>query len=86
MKVAFHRKFRKQYNNLPKKIQRQFDERLALFLEGEDNALLNVHRLSGAQAHLASMNVTGDYRALFEVSKSNRIVFVKIGTHSKLYE
>lgn len=84
--VSFHRVFKKQYKKLPKKIAQQFDERLGLLLENPDNQLLHVHHLKGMQDVVLSMNVSGDYRAHFILDDDlERVLFIKIGTHSELY-
>lgn len=84
MRVSFHKNFKKQYKKLPQKIQVKFSERLALFIEENNNPLLNIHALQGDDVPLISMNVTGDYRALFIQHKA-LVTFHKIGTHSELY-
>ena len=84
MRVRFHRDFRKRYQRLPRKVQSQFDRRLGLFIEDLNHPLLNLHALSGERWPLMSINVTGDYRALF-VFEKDTAVFYEIGTHSELY-
>jgi len=84
MQIVFHKNFKKQYKKLPKKIQARFGERLEIMMADSNNTLLNVHLLQGEDEPLLSMNVTGDYRALFTKEK-NKITFHKIGTHSELY-
>ena len=84
MQVAFHRNFKKQYKKLPQKIQDQFNRRLGLFMEDNTHPLLNVHPLRGNDVPLMSINITGDYRALF-VQDGEVVVFHYIGTHGELY-
>ncbi|MEX0689927.1 MAG: type II toxin-antitoxin system mRNA interferase toxin, RelE/StbE family [Candidatus Paceibacterota bacterium] len=85
MKIIFHRNFKKQYKKLPKKIQKRFSDRFEIFLKDNNHPLLNIHLLHGQSMSLKSMNVTGDYRALF-VKKKSKVTFYHIGTHSELYE
>lgn len=85
MHVIFHRTFRKHYKRLPNKIQVQFDKRLLLLLSDVQHPVLNVHPLRGDAWPFLSMNVTGDYRALFTLEKEIA-TFYDIGTHSELYE
>lgn len=86
MNLDFERQFKKQYKKLPKKIQNHFDERLVLFLEHPNHPLLRIHELKGDMSPLQSMNINGDYRALFTIDiKKRQIIFYKIGTHSELY-
>lgn len=65
MKVFLSAAFIKQYKRLSESIQRKFDERVDLLLENPHNPLLRIHALRGRRKLLKSMNVTGDYRALF---------------------
>ena len=55
----------KQYKKLPQDIQKKFDERVDLFLRDPRNPQLNIHKLRGDKKQFTSMNVTGNYRALF---------------------
>ena len=45
---------------------------------------LNAHPLKGNRKAYKSMNVTGDYRAVFLLGK-NAVTFGDRGTHSELY-
>ena len=85
MKIIFQKSFEKQYKKLPKKIREQFNMRLALFLNDQQDSLLNVHMLKGEHEGLLSLNVTGDIRAVFDTQHKNIIIFVAIGSHSELY-
>lgn len=69
---------------IPLKIQEHFFERLNLFTEDQYNVLLNNHSVDKAYAECRSINITGDYRAIFKKEESI-IAFIKIGTHSELY-
>ena len=62
----------------------QFIERKNLFLEDSLHPLLNNHSVDYAYPGWRSINVTGDYRALYEELEDG-VVFMKIGTHSELY-
>jgi mRNA-degrading endonuclease YafQ of YafQ-DinJ toxin-antitoxin module len=84
MKVFFHKKFKKQFKKLPEDIQVKFFERLGILVSYPRSSILNVHLLKGSMSNLTSMNVTGDYRAIF-VEKKDKIEFHMIGTHSNLY-
>jgi addiction module RelE/StbE family toxin len=86
MEVTFHRSFLKLYEKVPSKIQSKFEERLALFHENPFDDLLRNHSLSGEWAGFRSINITGDYRAIYEVVGENAAKFYAIGTHGKLYK
>ncbi len=85
MHIGRSKQFNKQYNKLPKKIQEQFNYRFQLYIEDETNSLLKVHHLSGVYRGHQSFNVNADIRAVF-VRESEKLYFVAIGSHSKLYE
>lgn len=67
------------------KIQKKFADRLDIYLTDDSREILRIHILRGNKYPLQSMNITGDYRALFIATKS-KITFYEIGTHSELYE
>ena len=85
MKVILITSCAKQYERLPLNIQKKFDERLLLFQKDPRDPLLRIHKLKGEKKPLKSMNITGDYRALFTQEDKDTITFHEIGTHSQLY-
>ncbi len=85
MQIELHRNFLKGYMKLPKKIQEKFKERRNLFIENSFHPLLDNHSVEPTYPNCRSINITGDYRALFEIKEKDAVVFVKIGTHSELY-
>jgi len=84
MKLISDKKFEKQYGKLPKKIQERFIQRVHTLTSEISTPSLRVHTLKGDKYPLQSMNVTGDYRALF-IIKGKTITFYEIGAHSELY-
>ncbi len=86
MKVSFHRRFNKSYKKCPLKVQKQFKARLKLFLENPYNPVLENHALYGKWSDFRSINITGDYRALYYYLNNNTVEFFIIDTHSNLYE
>ena len=85
MKVEFHRNFEKLYIKLPAKVKQRFEERLTLFLEDPLDPTLRDHPLMGEWKGCRSINITCDYRAIYEQVDEESIVFYAIGTHSQLY-
>ena len=85
MRIELHKNFLKDYSKLPKKIKEKFKERRNLFIKDKFNPILNNHSVEPAYARCRSINITGDYRALFEIKEKDTVVFMKIGTHSELY-
>lgn len=84
--MIFHRSFKKDYKQAPESVQQKFDERLRVFVKHPFDALLNNHPLTGDRKGQWSINITGDYRAIYERSADNETVFTALATHSKLYE
>ena len=84
MEIELHRLFLKQYKKLPKDIRVQFVERKNLFIQKPFDPLLNNHSVDRAFPGCRSINVTGDYRAIF-TERDEHIMFIEIGTHSELY-
>ena len=85
MVPEFHRTFKKRYKKIPIKIRRQFDERFRVFVEEPFHPILNNHPLTGDRLGQWSINVTGDWRAVYVFEDKNTIVFIDIDTHSNLY-
>ena len=85
MKVNFSRRFEKQRAKLPKLIKLKLSDRLRLFLNEPSHPFLRNHPLSGKYVGYRSINVTGDYRAIFYYESTDIVRFIAIGTHSELY-
>ncbi len=85
MKVRYHSRFLKVFRKLPAKVHDRFFARLSLFQLEPFHPLLNNHSVEAAYPGWRSINVTGDYRALFEITGDDAVLFMKIGTHSELY-
>ncbi len=85
MRIAKGKQFEKQYRKLQSRIQKQFAERLKLFLEDKNHPLLHVHSLSGKYKGLFSFNVSADIRVIYDDSYNDMIILVYIGSHSELY-
>ncbi|MEK9165757.1 MAG: type II toxin-antitoxin system mRNA interferase toxin, RelE/StbE family [Patescibacteria group bacterium] len=87
MQIDFANQFDKQLKKSPNKIKIAFQKRLALFIKDKYHPLLDNHQLTGKLKLCRSINVTGDWRALFKELNSGEIVFfVVLGTHSHLYK
>lgn len=84
MRFKRTRTFSKQYKKLPPKVKAKFAERLRLFAQESNHPVLRIHTLRGSRYPFLSMNVTGDYRAIF-LFEGEDVVFYEIGTHSQLY-
>jgi mRNA-degrading endonuclease YafQ of YafQ-DinJ toxin-antitoxin module len=84
MDIIYKKRFEKNFKVLPEKIKNRFYDRLQLFIEDKNNNLLNNHSVGRAFPNCRSINITGDYRAIFE-DGGDKIIFITIGTHSELY-
>lgn len=87
MLASYHKNFKKSYTKLPLKIKQKANERISLFLEQPFNPLLNNHALTGKYRGFRSINVTGDFRAVFEVLEEGNLAnFVALDIYSNLYK
>lgn len=89
MNIKLAKKFAKQYSKAPLKIQRSFDSRLKIFTENPFNTLLNNHPLVGEYVNYRSINITGNWRAIYSevLEKDGKVaIFLALGTHSQLYK
>lgn len=89
MNVIFRKKFDKQLYRAPQEIQHAFDIRLDLFISNPNHPLLRNHLLVGQYQGCRSINITGDWRAIYtEIDPINGeayVEFIALGTHSQLY-
>ncbi len=85
MNILFHKKFSKQYRKLTR-IQNAVDERLSLFSQDPFHPKLNNHALIGIYQGYRGINITGDYRAVYELIDKNVAHFVDLNNHNNLYE
>lgn len=89
IKIEFTKSFLKDYRASSMKIQKAFDERLKIFKADRFSDVLNNHSLEGAYMGFRSINITGDWRALYTLEargEKTTCIFRMMGTHSKLYK
>lgn len=79
------RQCKKKTAKLPKKIRRALAERLRLFAHDPFNVLLNNHALHGTLRSYRSINITGDWRLIYEQYDEHTVRLMDIDTHSNLY-
>lgn len=82
--ILLQKYFEKKYAKLPHKIKDAFKERRDLFLENMYDPILDNHSVDRAYPGCRSINITGDYRAIF-FDDGAVVTFVAIGTHAQLY-
>ncbi len=78
------RTFERLFKRLPKDIQEQAYEKLALLLEDPSHPSLRVKKMKGTAA-IWELSVTMNYRITFEVN-AERVLLRRIGTHDILRE
>jgi len=84
MKLLFHKNFWKQYKKLTF-LRKRIDERIELFEQDPNNRILENHTLSGKRRGQRSINITGDYRAIYYLIDSDTAHFIDLDTHPNLY-
>ncbi len=84
MSVFYSVRFKKQYKKLPRDLQHKIRDRVLLLARDPMNSLLNNHALKESYAGCRSINITGDYRVIFQ-PHPNLLYFIAVGTHHELY-
>jgi len=84
MRFILRPSFKKEYYKLSKKLQDKADQRLMLFMQDHNSPVLRNHELHGEFSNCQSINITGDYRAVY-FTERDVAVFIRIGTHSELF-
>ncbi len=89
MLIRFSKRFSKHREKADIKIKFAFGQRLKLFKQDSFHPLLNNHQLTGKYSGYRSINITGDWRALYREEDEDGnivIIFEVMGTHSQLYK
>lgn len=89
MKIQFSKQFYKIYKAQDVKIRNAFDRKIKIFIKDPHNSELKNHELHSEYEGLRSINVTSDYRAIYEEleqGKEKIAYFSIIGTHEELYD
>ncbi|MEK7534498.1 MAG: type II toxin-antitoxin system mRNA interferase toxin, RelE/StbE family [Patescibacteria group bacterium] len=88
MKVKLDPDLLKKLKKLDVRIRNRFRERILLFSKNPNEPLLNNHRLKREYQGLKSIDITNDYRAIYEevtVGEDTIAYFSLLGTHKELY-
>jgi addiction module RelE/StbE family toxin len=90
VRIKFSSKFEKQLRKAPKDIQIAAETRLDLFASNPNHPLLRNHKLTGIYKDCRSININGDWRAIYREKDSLLeepfANFISLGTHSRLYK
>ncbi len=84
LRIEFDPLFIEQHKEAKLNIKGDFLGTLELFLVDPNHPALRNHALNGEFAGVRSIDVTGDWRALYRAERE-RIIFVALGTHEQLY-
>jgi addiction module RelE/StbE family toxin len=85
MKITYSKQFLKTARKLSPKVQVQLADRIELFGLNPLHKQLKNHSLHTPYKGSYSINITGDYRAIYHLVDDQTALFTHIGTHSQLY-
>jgi mRNA-degrading endonuclease YafQ of YafQ-DinJ toxin-antitoxin module len=83
-RIEFSPAFQKLLARAPTEIKQAVQDAIDLFEEYPDNPVLRNHPLKEEYAGFNSIDVTGDWRALYR-EEAERYYFSGLGTHDELY-
>jgi addiction module RelE/StbE family toxin len=90
MKVQFSPDFITLYKKADVRIRKEVDNKIKIFEQDPLNIGLKNHELRDEYTGLRSINITADYRAIYEhiIEKNGDTLayFILFGTHKELYE
>ena len=84
MKISYSKNFIKQSKKLHPAVRTKLLQGIVLFSDNPLDSKLRDHSLKGKYRSYRSIDITGDYRALY-LLRSNEAIFDLVGTHSQLY-
>lgn len=84
MKVHYSNDFLCTLKHLDPKIKERVKERIKIFEENSYYPLLNNHALHGKYKGKRSINITGDWRAIYYMDGAD-VIFSELGRHTDLY-
>lgn len=85
MNVVFHKRFDKMASELPLKVKAKMVERITVFTKDPLEYALRNHALNTPYKGSYSIDITGDFRAIYFLIDDETAMFTHIGTHSQLY-
>lgn len=84
MKLSYSKNFIKQSKKLEPALRVQLVRRILWFQANPLDPRLRNHRLPGPYKAYRSIDVSGDYRALY-LCRDDEAIFDIVGSHSQLY-
>ena len=87
MKVDFSPDFYRLFKKANIRIKKSVNERIAIFVKNPHDPVLNNHELREPLEGLRSIDITVDYRAIYEEinGEEQLAYFVGLGVHEELY-
>jgi addiction module RelE/StbE family toxin len=85
MEVTPSKSFQKQYHKLQPKIRSKVRERITLFTQNPFDSALENHPLTGKYVGCRSINITGDFRLVYQQIEPGIAKLLIVGNHHELY-
>ena len=85
MNFSKSRNFERKIGKLPGKVKKALALRLRIFALDPFNPILRNHPLRGSMRNYRSINITGDWRLVYENADGDTVRLIDIDTHSNLY-
>lgn len=89
MKIKYDPEFIKKLKKANVRIRKNFEKRIKIFSQNSNDPQLNNHALKREYLGLRSIDITADWRAIYQEIKikDNPIAyFIILGTHEELYK
>jgi addiction module RelE/StbE family toxin len=88
MRIRYTTEFYKLYKKTDVRIRNEVDRKIKIFQKDHMNKALNNHPLRHEYAGFRSIDITNDYRVIYEEVESGEesiAYFFMLGTHKELY-
>lgn len=89
MKIQYDPDFIKSLKKANVRVRKSFKEKIIIFSKNPDNPYLDNHQLHGKYQGYRSIDITADWRAVYEeINEEDEVIayFIAIGTHEQLYK
>lgn len=81
LEILYQPTFVRQYKKLPKDLQEEVKEKIALFKKEPDHAFLKTHKLKGRLSGRWSFSVNYEYRIVFNYLSKKEVTLICVGNH-----
>ena len=81
MEIRYKPSFVREFKKLPKAVQEEAFQKIALFSDVSTHGQLKVHKLKGKLKDFYSFSVTYSHRIVFMYEKKDVVVFLAVGDH-----